>query len=120
VWEHGLVNGADHLRVSFPADQGFDRIGRVAVAGLALRLGFDVATVERIRLAVDRAVGELAGPGRVELVARWSPRSLVLEVANPQVELDDERRRKVHDDLAELTPAVTVDASRLSLEIPAG
>ena len=109
---------ADQLRVSFPADQGFDRIGRVAVAGLALRLGFDVATVERLRLAVDQAIGQLAGPGRVELVAAWSPRSLVLEVSNPQVQLDDDHRAQLDGPLADWLDRGDVEPCRLRLVIP--
>lgn len=109
---------ADQLRVSFPADQGFDRIGRVAVAGLALRLGFDVATVERLRLAVDQAIGKLAGPGRVELVAAWSPESLVLEVSNPEVRLDDDHRSTLDGPLADWLDPLDGSEFRLRLVIP--
>lgn len=105
--------------MSFPADQGFDRIGRVAVAGLALRLGFGVSSVERLRLAVDNAVNHLAGPGRVTLVAAWSPSSLVLELSNPDVHLDDDQQRQVRQLLAEWVDQAEVDASRLRLVIPA-
>ena len=54
----------DQVKVSFPASPAFSRIGRVAVAGLALRLGVDIAEVEKLRLAVDQAVAPSSRTGR--------------------------------------------------------
>lgn len=110
----------DQLRVSFPADQGFDRIGRVAVAGLALRLGFGVASVERLRLAVDSAVNHLSGTGRVTLVAAWTPQSLVLDVSNPDVHLDEDQQRQARQRLEEWVDHAEIDGSRFRLVVPAG
>lgn len=118
VCESGGVEEPEQLRVSFPADQGFDRIGRVAVAGLALRLGFGVASVERLRLAVDSAVNFLSGPGRVTLVAAWTPSALVLDVSNPDVHLDDDQRSEAGRRLAEWVDQAEIDTSRFRLVVP--
>ncbi len=85
-----LVSGEpEQLQVAFPASPTFTRIGRVAVVGLALRLGHDVATVEKLRTAVDEAVSALQGSGRIEVRASWTATELTVTLDNPQVELDD-------------------------------
>lgn len=78
----------DTMRVRFPANPDYGRIGRVAVAGLALRLGVDVQRVENLRLAVDAAVAALQGPGDIEIDIRWSPGELALTVDNAAVTVD--------------------------------
>jgi len=85
-----LVSGEpEQLQVAFPASPTFTRIGRVAVVGLALRLGHDVATVEKLRTAVDEAVSALQGRGRIGVRASWTATELTVTLDNPQVELDD-------------------------------
>lgn len=111
-------SGPEEVRVSFPADRGFGRIGRVAVAGLALRLGFDVAVVERLRLAVDEAVGSLSGTGRITLVARWSPGSLVLDLTNPDAEVGEQERRRLADGVGDWLLDDVEHPSTVRLEIP--
>ena len=73
----------DELKVSFPASPTFTRIGRVAVAGLALRLGVDIATVEKLRSAVDASVTALLGSGRISMQASWRPDLLSISLSNP-------------------------------------
>jgi hypothetical protein len=120
VCESGGVAGKEQLRVTFPADGGFSRIGRVAAAGLALRLGYDVGTVERLRLAVDAATAELSGAGRITLVAAWDPSSLTIELTNPDAGLDVERQDRARQHLSSWVGEPHVDRSRLRLVIPAG
>jgi hypothetical protein len=79
----------DQLQVAFPASPTFTRIGRVAVVGLALRLGIDVATVERLRSAVDTAVSALQGAGRISAMASWNPAELRITLSNPEVAVAD-------------------------------
>ncbi len=78
----------DTMRVRFPANPDYGRIGRVAVAGLALRLGVDVQRVENLRLAVDAAVAALQGPGDIQIDIHWSPGELHLEIDNEAVSID--------------------------------
>ncbi len=75
--------GDEHARVAFPAKADFAAVGRVAVAGIALRLGIDVAQVESLRLAVSVSIEALAGAGTVTLLARWNDEEFVLELTNP-------------------------------------
>ena len=114
------MDGLDQLRVTFPASSGFGRIGRVAVAGLALRLGYDVTLVERLRLAVDAAVAELAGPGRITLVAAWDQGALSVQLSNPEAGLDEVSRTRARRSLAELVGEPQVESTALRLVIPAG
>lgn len=94
----------DTLRFSFPADDRFARLGRVAVAGLALRLGVDVQRVENLRLAVDRAVEHLRADGSGEIVIEtsWQPGRLAIRCSNEQVDLSDEHYAAIEGELAEL------------------
>lgn len=78
----------DTMRVRFPANPSYGRIGRVAVAGLALRLGVDVQRVENLRLAVDAAVAALQGPGDIQIDIHWSPGQLHLAIDNEDVSID--------------------------------
>jgi hypothetical protein len=79
----------EQLQVAFPASPTFTRIGRVAVVGLALRLGHDVATVEKLRSAVDEAVQALQGGGRIGVRASWTTEQLTVTLNNPNVDVAD-------------------------------
>lgn len=81
--------GEEHARVAFPAKPDFAAVGRVAVAGIALRLGIDVAQVESLRLAVSSSIESLAGDGTVTLFATWTDDEFVLELTNPDAEAFD-------------------------------
>lgn len=77
----------DSIRLSLPARHEYARIARIAMAALALRLGFSYREIEDLRLAVDEALIFLLGsdrpgervtimfttePGRVTLTATTS------------------------------------------------
>lgn len=108
----------DQLQVAFPASPTFTRIGRVAVVGLALRLGIDVATVERLRTAVDRAVSALQGPGRISAHASWTPDELQITLSNPEAEVVDQDR--LISELAALVGQAAVDETRVTLTLGTG
>ena len=120
--DSGNVNDGttDQVRVSFPASPVFSRIGRVAVAGLALRLGIDIADVERLRLAVDRAVEALHGAGRITVRARWEPNELTITVDNPDHRLDDVTSTLVGQELAAIVDRVTVSGTAIDLTLADG
>ena len=82
-------NGGEQLQVAFPASPTFTRIGRVAVVGLALRLGHDEAALDRLRRAVDEAVIALQGPGRIDVRAAWTDHELTITLRNPDAEIAD-------------------------------
>lgn len=106
----------DRLQVSFPASDTFTRIGRVAVAGLALRLGLDISIVEQLRLAVDEAVGALKGPGRVRVQASWAADDLIVELDNPEVQI--ENRSELASRLGTMVTKATVDSNVVTLSVP--
>ena len=107
----------DEVSVSFPASRDFSRIGRVAVAGLALRLGVDIADVEKLRLAVDHSVEALHGEGRIHLHAQWEPHQLTIAIDNPDERLDDIEVSEVTALLADMVDKVDVGAGGINLTL---
>ncbi len=110
----------EQLQVAFPATPTFTRIGRVAVVGLALRLGHDVATVERLRGAVDEAVGALQGDGRIGVRASWTPTELTVTLENPEAEVAEPAELTARlDELVDNT-VIGPNTIQLTLEAPPG
>ncbi|MGI9599365.1 MAG: hypothetical protein ACR2QK_24595 [Acidimicrobiales bacterium] len=105
----------DQLQVAFPASPTFTRIGRVAVVGLALRLGLDVSTVEKLRTAVDSAVSALQGSGRISAHASWTPTELQITLSNP--EADVEERNSLSAELSELVGQASVESTQVTLTL---
>ena len=105
----------DEVSVSFPASPDFSRIGRVAVAGLALRLGVDIVDVERLRLAVDHSVSALHGKGRIHLSAQWEPHQLSITIDNPDEVLDEDDTIEVKALLFDMVDGVQVGPSVINL-----
>ena len=105
----------DEIKVSFPASPTFTRIGRVAVAGLALRLGVDIATVEKLRSAVDTSVNALLGPGRISMQATWQPDVLSISLSNPEAKVAT--NGDLLEELKELIGHATVSESAIVLEL---
>ncbi len=105
----------DELKVSFPASPTFTRIGRVTVAGLALRLGIEIAMVEKLRLAVDAAVQALQGPGRITVNAQWHPGFLGVRLSNADITITD--RGALTDRLASMVGRAVVESDSVVLEV---
>ena len=105
----------DQLQVAFPASPTFTRIGRVAVVGLALRLGIDVSTVEQLRSAVDTAVAALQGDGRISAHASWTPEALTITLSNPETQITDPGH--LTGELLELVGAAAVEQHQVTLTL---
>jgi len=73
----------DDATVTFPATEAFARLGRVTASGLALRLGLDIAKLEKLRTAVDLAVAAMVGDGHITLRARWHDDFIEIAISNP-------------------------------------
>lgn len=73
----------DDATVTFPATETFARLGRVTASGLTLRLGLDIARLEKLRTAVDLAVASMLGDGQITLRARWHDDFIEISVSNP-------------------------------------
>lgn len=111
-----MTNGTqDQLKVSFPASPTFTRIGRVAVAGLALRLGIEVGVVEKLRLAVDRAVDALHGPGRIHIEAQWAASHLTVLLNNPEVTVAEPE--ELADELSAMVGQAAIDGGRVTIDL---
>lgn len=107
----------DQVRVSFPATPVFGRVGRVAVAGLAMRLGIEIADVEKLRLAVDEAVSALHGRGRITLSLRWEPEQLTVSVGNPDEHLDTAETQAITEAMATMVDDIRVGENTIDLTL---
>jgi len=112
-----MADTEDRLQVSFPASETFTRIGRVAIAGLALRLGLDISVVESLRLAVDTAVTSLHGPGRIQVQATWASEELLVLLTNPEATIAD--KSALADELASMVNRVSVEQNNVTLAVAA-
>ncbi len=108
----------EQLQVAFPASPTFTRIGRVAVVGLALRLGLDASTVDQLRSAVDTSVSALQGPGRISTHASWTAIDLTIILCNPDTKILD--RVGLSKELADLVGVVMVEPSQITLTLQIG
>ena len=107
----------DQMRVTFPASSGFAAVGRVAAAGLAFRLGFDVAQVESLRLAVEEATTALSGSGSITLTGSWNDSCLRLELVNPAIKLNKTQIRSLEQTMDPLETDRTVSPTGITIQI---
>jgi hypothetical protein len=105
------------MSVTFPATTEFSRIGRVAMVGLALRLGIEVQQVENLRMAVDEAVSALCGPGQIGIEVVWSPGHLRIDLDNDAIRLDPDEARGLLDRLEGLVDQAGVREHRVELQL---
>jgi len=110
-----MTDTEDRLQVSFPASETFTRIGRVAIAGLALRLGLDISVVENLRLAVDTAVTALHGSGRVQVLATWESTELLVVLSNPDSAIAN--RGELANKLSSMVNKVSVEDHKVTLTV---
>ncbi len=75
------------VEVAVPAAPRFAPVARIAVSGLAIRLGFDVGDVEQLRLAVAAAANALVeqpaaerSSAELEVTAAWDDERFVAEL----------------------------------------
>lgn len=112
-----------HMQVAFPATSQYTSIGRVAMAGLALRLNFDVAMVESLRLAVTSAVNALGGSGSVTVLAQWNDAEVLIDISNPEASGAASSDGQVvlaeplGQHLSELVDQAQVSATKISLTL---
>ncbi len=107
----------EEMRVTFPASNGFAAVGRVAAAGLAFRLGFDVGQVENLRLAVEQITTTLAGEGSIDMTGRWNDVSLSLELKNPAVNLPPPSTENLLELLSSLVNHCSIEDQTIHLLI---
>ena len=104
----------DDATVTFPATETFARLGRVTASGLTLRLGLDIARVEKLRTAIDLAVASLAGDGLITLHAHWHDDFIEITISNPDV-IADNSAGSLTVSLTELVDHAVVSPSEISL-----
>lgn len=76
------------VRVSVPATAQFAPVARIAVSGLAIRLGFDVGDIEQLRLAVAAAANAMADAAdspsssieRLDVTAAWDDERFTVDL----------------------------------------
>lgn len=104
----------DDATVSFPATEAFSRLGRVTASGLTLRLGLEIARLEKLRTAVDLAVTAMLGAGHITLRAHWHEDFIELSISNPDAAADNSGG-SLTVQLAELVDHATVAPQEITL-----
>lgn len=104
----------DDATVTFPATPTFARLGRVTASGLTLRLGLDIARVEKLRTAIDLAVAALEGEGEITLRSHWHDELIEFTISNPDV-VADNAGGALTVQLVELVDHAVVDATEITL-----
>ena len=104
----------DDATVTFPATETFARLGRVTASGLTLRLGLDVARVEKLRTAIDIAVAALTGDGLITLSAHWHEDFIEMTISNPDA-VADNSNGSLTVELAELVDHAVVAPNEITL-----
>ena len=85
-----LDPGLPFVELRIPADPAYVRTARLAVGDLGGRVGFSVAELDDVRLAVDELCSLLIGCGGhlVELRVQAHDRTLFVEGSAPEVRAD--------------------------------
>ncbi len=71
----------EEIKLTLPALVGYARVARLAVTGLASRMGFSYDEIEDLRIAVGEVCGILLddGPGRITIRCTLGQDTLALE-----------------------------------------
>ncbi|MGH1502527.1 MAG: hypothetical protein ACRBI6_03165 [Acidimicrobiales bacterium] len=115
------------VRVAVPAALRFAPVARIAVSGLAIRLGFDVGDVEQLRLAVAAAANALVDQPSVEpageltVTATWDDRRFGADLLLTPPTVASETIERIERELrpllsASLVADVAADGVRFSLD----
>lgn len=104
----------DDATVTFPATATFARLGRVTASGLTLRLGLEIARLEKLRTAVDMAVAALLGDGHITLQAHWHEDFIEIAISNPDATVDNSGG-SLTVQLAELVDHAVVGPTEITL-----
>lgn len=96
------------VRVSVPATGRYAPVARIAVSGLAIRLGFDVGEVEQLRLAVAAAANAMAdglattAGATLDVVAGWDEERFTAELLPRPTDLPDATIERIRAETATL------------------
>lgn len=112
----------DEIRLTLPALPTYSRVARLAVTGLATRLGFSYDEIEDLRIAIGEVAGILLGddddgrspfPPTRTLVYRCSTAGEVLTI---EAELDPPSDPVTPSELSEAILAAVVDEVAVTTE----
>ncbi len=92
-----IGESTEHMRVSAPASAQFADIPRTATSGIALRIGFEVAAIERLRALVDLGTEALGGKGDLEVMLDWTDDVLAVTLNNPNQSVSADMRQQLAD-----------------------
>lgn len=100
--EGGLRVDGDELRLTMPAAGPYTRLARVAVTGLATRLGFSFEEVEDLRVAVadvcTKLIAAVPDADHIDVMFVVGDGRVEIDIAIDGLDQIDERRQ--FDDLA--------------------
>jgi|GEM_PF-5381169 len=103
-----MQGSEDKIKVSFPASADFTRIGRVALCGLAMRVGVEISKMDELTNITNKAVEALQGSGSITLNAYWEQDSIQITFENPDANIDEESIESILNMSSESTQNITV------------
>lgn len=112
-----VPRSSDEMRVKFPATDSFAAVARVTATGLALRLGYDVAQVESLRLGVEQAAAALTGPGSISLVGRWHDEGLEFVLCNADSGVQSGPLQDLQAEHSKVVTRVSIDEQSVTLTV---
>ncbi|MCU1356168.1 MAG: putative anti-sigma regulatory factor, serine/threonine protein kinase [Acidimicrobiales bacterium] len=102
----------DEIRLTLPALASYARVARLAVTGLASRLGFTYDELEDLRIAVGEVFGVLVpavGSGRLTVRCRVAGPDLVVEISRDPLLPAAEITELTRQILAAMVDEATID-----------
>ena len=110
----------DEIRLTLPAVASYARVARLAVTGLASRLGFTYDELEDLRIAVGEVFGVLvpvAGAGRLTVRCRVEGSDLAVEISRDPLLPTAEITELTRQILAAMVDEATIDDHQARIRV---
>ena len=107
----------EQLKVTFPASPDFTRIGRVAISGLAMRLGIELSSMNELQTVVDTAVKSLQGEGQITVQANWSEDYVYINFQNNDQEIDAETKSDLESLNLKGVDSIKIVGSKITIQM---
>lgn len=109
----------DEIRLTLPALASYARVARLAVTGLASRMGFSYDELEDLRIAIGEVFGVLVadGVGRLTLSCRLDGGRLEVDALREPGQPPPEVTELTRQILAAVVDAHDIDAQRARIRV---
>lgn len=113
------MDDVEEIRLSVPASVSYARVARLAITGLASRVGFTYDEVEDLRIAVGEVCGVLLddGGGRLAFACRVGTSELSVEASREPVGAEPEITDLTRQILGAVVDELDIDAAGARIRI---